>query len=172
MKYVFAFASFIVLAACATLSEDQCRAGNWYDIGLSDGSNGRQSKFLSQHAEACAKHGIVPDASEWNRGRLEGLPLYCTRSRAYSEGTQGRRLSPVCPATLVSSLQHANQNGFRFREIERDIREVEREISSINSRLAELAADDPTRSNLVSKRSFLRLDLLRLRAERARFRQY
>ena len=170
MKYVLSFALFLGLAACASLSEDECRAGKWYDIGFEDGTNGRKAGFLQEHAEACAEYAIKPNASEWQRGREAGLPLYCKRERAYREGSRGKVLSNVCPASMTASLERANRRGLRFHAIEQEIREVESDIRSINAELSGMSADDPNRSILLSELSFLRLDLLSLRSERARFR--
>ena len=70
---------------------------------------------------------------------------------------------------MEAELQAANQTGLRVNRIEQEIREIENDIRAINAEIASLAADDPARGALVSERSFLRLDLLRLRSERARY---
>ena len=54
--------------------------------------------------------------------------------------------------------------------IGQDIADAERDIRHINHLLAELPADDPRRSSLYSERSFLRLQILNLRARRMRYR--
>lgn len=172
MRYILLLAPLLLLAACATLSEDQCRAGNWYDIGLKDGANGRQASFLTQHAKACRDYGITPSAADWERGRQDGLPQYCTPSRAFDEGKRGKHLSPVCPANQLARLERANERGLAYNRITQEIGEIEREISAINAELARLEPGDPARGALASERSFLRLELLSLRTERARFRRY
>jgi len=172
MRYLLLLAPLLLLSACATLSEDQCRAGNWYEIGKNDGADGRQSSFLAQHAKACRDYGIRPVASEWERGRRDGLPLYCVPSRAYHEGTRGKHLSPVCPVEQLDQLERANARGLAYNRITQEIGEIEREISSINAELARLEPGDPSRGALISERSRLRLDLLSLRTQRSRFRLY
>lgn len=168
MRYLVLCLAAIGLTACATLSENECRAGNWYAIGKNDGAQGRPVSFLAQHAKACIDYGITPDRAAWARGRADGVPLYCTPSNAFKEGRRGKHLSPVCPATDLSVLERANQRGLRLNRIELEIREIEGDIRDINSELARLSADDPSRGALISERSFLRLDLLTLRTERAR----
>ena len=168
MKRLFLLAPLLLLTSCATLSESECREGDWYAIGKQDGSNGRQSSFLQQHAKACSDYGIRPDRTAWEEGRQDGLPLYCTRRRAFEEGRRGKHLSPVCPPAQLAELTRANERGLRVNRIELEIREIENDIRRINAELASLPADDPSRSSLISERSFLRLDLLTLRAERAR----
>ncbi len=163
-------AAVVALAACATLSEDACRGGNWSDIGLRDGSNGRSPDFIDQHTKACSRYGIAVDQSKWEAGRQQGLKTYCTARNVYREGANGRRLRSVCPIELQDALELANERGLRWHSIGQDIADAEREIRSINRQLASLAADDPARAGLTSQRSFLRLEILHLRARRARYR--
>lgn len=168
MRYVFLILPLLFLAACASLSEDECRAGNWFGIGKEDGSNGRLLSFIDTHAEACAEYGIAPDRRAWARGRAEGLTFYCTSDRAFNEGRRGRTLAPVCGGFDLARLERANEKGLQLHWVEDEIREVESEIRGINTQIAALPADDTGRAVLASERSSLRLDLLRLLARRAR----
>ena len=172
MKYFALSASFLFLAACATLSEDQCRSGDWYSIGRNDGANGRQANFITQHAKACRDYSIRPVVSEWERGRQDGLRQYCVPSNAYEVGPRGRHLSPVCPAADLPRLERANARGLTYHRITQDMREVQNDISSLNSQIAALPPGDPSRGALISERSTLRLELLTLRTQRAQFRYY
>jgi Protein of unknown function (DUF2799) len=160
----------LVLLGCATLSEDQCRAGDWREIGFSDGTNGRTADYVAKHAKACADYGIDPDVTAWEAGRQKGLPLYCTPRRAYEEGSKGRELSPVCPAAVAGDLRDDNRRGLIWHRIGQDIAEASREIDRINAELASLPGDDPSRAALISERSALRLEILTLRAERGLYR--
>lgn len=170
MRYVFLLLAPLLLAACGTLSEDQCRAGDWYAIGQIDGSNGRTSDYILKHARACNKIGIAPVRADWEAGRQDGLPLYCRPRRAYDEGARGRRLSPVCPIEGLGRLERANNRGLIWHRIGQDISETQREIREINAQIANLEPDDPERFHLISLRSSLRLDLVTLRAERNLYR--
>ncbi len=170
MKYILLLLAPLVLAACATLSEDQCRAGDWRAIGQNDGSNGRKPDFIIQHAKACNKIGIAPVRAAWEDGRQEGLTLYCRPRRAYEEGAKGKKLSPVCPIENLSRLERANDRGLTWHRIGQDISEAQGDIRTINAELAALPADDPSRGALFSERASLRLDILTLRAQRGRYR--
>lgn len=170
MRFLAATLLLVLLAGCATLSENECRSGNWYEIGREDGAEGRKSDFILQHAKACNEFGIQPSGPEWRRGREEGLKLYCTPRSAYRVGQRGRHLSPVCPAAKMAELERANAEGLMYHRIEQEIAEIQRDISQINAEIARLPADDPSRGSLISERGFLRLELLSLRTERARYR--
>lgn len=169
MRYL-ALILLLTLAACATLSEDECRAGDWESIGVEDGSNGRMPDYIAKHAKACADFGVAPDRALWEKGRQKGLPLYCLPARAWQEGADGRRLSPVCPTSQAEALGRANFRGLTWHRIGQDIDEAESEIQRISAALSELAADDPARFALVSERAHLRLEIVSLRAERALYR--
>lgn len=159
----------VLLGSCTTLSENECRAGDWYAIGKEDGADGRREDFILQHAKACNEFGVRPNRTEWLRGRTDGLPYYCTTSNAFREGRRGKHLSPVCPAVDLERLERANARGLRVNRIEQEMREIESDIREIDLELASLPDGDPARASLVSERSFLRLDLLQLRTERARY---
>ncbi len=167
---VLVLAATLVLAACASLSEDECRGGDWQRIGIEDGNAGRESDFLQSHAKACADYGIAPERTAWEQGRQIGLKTYCTPSRAYNEGVKGRTLKNVCPINDLAVLQRANDRGFRVFWIEREIDEAESDIRRINSLLSRLPNGDPSRASLIAERSSLRLDLLTLRSRRLRYR--
>lgn len=165
---ITAFAIF--LGACATLSEDACRSGDWFSIGAADGADGRTPGFLAKHAEACAKFGITPDRREWEAGRQQGLRSYCTPEKAYSEGRRGRSLSPVCPAADLRELSFANETGLEYHRIEHRIDRLEDDIREINAALADLGEEDASlRASLVLERLMIRNRIARLRFEQRRY---
>lgn len=125
-----------LLAACASLTEDACRTGNWESIGYNDGVRGRAASYVSEHRDACGEYGIAPNTTEWLRGRVEGLKQYCTPDNAYSVGRRGSELNNVCPTTQVSELRFANFFGLRYYEINRQIDALENDVSGIELTLA------------------------------------
>ena len=159
------FACLLLLAACATLSEDACRAGDWSAIGARDGAAGRSPSWIANHSEACADYGIAPDRAEWEAGRQEGLLLYCRPERAWREGAAGRRLNDVCPAGDLRTLYRANDRGLVHHRLERQIDHAEDRIRDIDRLLRDLPPDDPRRGTLVAERARLRLERLTLRTE-------
>ena len=50
-----AMALFAALAGCATLSETECRTGDWGQIGYNDGSVGNKRDIIGEHDKACAR---------------------------------------------------------------------------------------------------------------------
>jgi hypothetical protein len=167
---VIAALSLLTLAACASLNEDTCRAGDWEQIGFEDGTRGAGPDQIFRHARACNDYGIAPNKTLWDKGRTEGLKLYCTPRVAYEEGADGARLRPVCPLEDRTPLLEQNERGLTWYRLGRDIDQAESRISRINSLLHDLAVDDPVRATLTAERLLLRLEISRLRAERLRYR--
>jgi hypothetical protein len=161
---------FLLLAACASLSEDTCRAGDWEQIGFQDGTRGLSPDQIFRHARACNDHGIAPNKTLWEKGRTEGLKLYCTPRVAYEEGADGDRLRPVCPLDERPPLLALNERGLTWYRLGRDIEDAERRISRINALAHDLEPDDPKRATLTGERLLLRLEISQLRAERRRYR--
>ena len=106
--------SIYLLSACATLSKQECRVGDWQVIGYNDGIAGYAADRLASHTKACAKVSITPNYQLWERGRELGLKQYCTVTNAYNVGRRGRELNNVCPITIVNTLQSANKNGLDY----------------------------------------------------------
>lgn len=85
------------LSGCATMSQEDCRQGDWAGAGFKDGEAGRPQSRLDEHAKACAKAGVVPDAAPYFAARTQGLKLYCTQDRGFLEGRTGQSYVGVCP---------------------------------------------------------------------------
>jgi hypothetical protein len=96
-QFLIGAVALSALGSCATLDEGECRAGDWNGIGFRDGESGYPQSRLGDHAEACAKFSIPPDARAYAAGRDEGLRLYCTPQRGFHAARQGQSYASVCP---------------------------------------------------------------------------
>lgn len=128
----------LLLASCASLSEETCRAGDWEAIGFRDGAAGRSEAYVANHAEACAGVGVRPDLARWAAGRAQGLRLYCTPENAYRTGARGSRLNPVCPAVARFTLARAEAEGLRDHERRREMARVADRIDHLDREIDEL----------------------------------
>jgi len=101
------------LAACASLSKESCVAGNWYEIGLRDGSNGFSAERRFDHEKACDKHGVPVQVQvdEYLKGREAGVRLYCTPENGYQLGLQIDYYRDVCPADMKPAFVRAYNLG-------------------------------------------------------------
>ena len=109
----------LTLHGCATMNEAECVTGNWYAVGLEDGSRGEQMDRLGRHREACAKFGISPNVDRYRQGREEGLNNYCRESAGFYHGKSGHTYRGVCPPHLEHEFlvgYEAGQNLFGIHQ--------------------------------------------------------
>lgn len=132
-----------VLAACDTITEDQCQAGDWRAIGFADGAAGRAPDMINTHARTCANVGVTPNVAAWNAGREEGLRQYCTPQNAYRIGANGTTLAPYCPAGQREALNRANRTGIQYYEIGIEISELTEKSRELNSQINSIPASAP-----------------------------
>ncbi len=190
---IFVIASFILmLAACATkptVSEHQCRAGDWYTVGYHDGSRGLERSQLLRHQEACGQHGIYLEREEYMAGWDDGLSQFCTMNNAFSLGRRGGKNRGLCSVEFNAAfeegrrLYRANQ---KVLQLEKELASTQQRIADIRQELvgastAQLTPDLTTKERvgllakverLYQERSQLRAELPAMKAELADRRRY
>lgn len=62
----------LLLSGCAAMTESECRAADWYQIGFRDGLTGMQ-RMDAAYETQCGKQGLRPDVAAYARGWQEGL---------------------------------------------------------------------------------------------------
>ena len=141
----------LALAGCASLSEKDCRGGDWYSIGLRDGASGRTEDYVSEHAAACQEHGIAPDYERWLEGRERGLERFCTARNGYSIGSVGGSYQDVCFAGAEMESRSGYDVGLRMNRARRRLEQIENEIRTIEGTLSvkadKLTEDERQRLN-------------------------
>lgn len=137
------FVAVSLPSGCASLSEQECRAGRWHALGEADGRAGRPQARLANHREACAAYGIFPSEAEYIDGYLAGLRDYCRIENAFREGLEGRAYHGVCPAgagELHFRRYHAAAlEVYRAREA---LRRTEHELERLEKALRDKKAHD------------------------------
>ncbi|NJC41537.1 hypothetical protein GGQ87_001795 [Brevundimonas alba] len=142
MKYLIIAAAAggaaLALGSCATMSEEQCMAGDWSGQGYVDGQSGYTMSRLDEHAEACAKHGIAPDATAYAAGRRQGLVYYCTPAKGFEVGRTGSGYGGVCPSELEADFMPAYRDGQIVHEVEAALAAARSRVDGLGARLQEL----------------------------------
>lgn len=126
------------LGSCATMSEDQCLAGAWGEVGLADGRAGQPPERLGAHAEACAKFGVVPDEAIYFAAREEGLRSYCIPANGFEVGRRGDSYQGVCPASVEADFLSAHADGRLLGAAERAVSDAASRLSANGARAEEL----------------------------------
>ncbi|OGN42276.1 MAG: hypothetical protein A2623_01060 [Caulobacterales bacterium RIFCSPHIGHO2_01_FULL_70_19] len=128
----------VALGSCATMSEEQCLAGDWAGQGFNDGAAGYAMSRLGEHAEACGKHGVVPDDAAYRSGWSEGVLRYCTIENGFRVGAEGGGYAGVCPAGVERDFLIAYEDGRAIHLAEQAVSEARSRVDSNGYRLEEL----------------------------------
>jgi len=125
-------------AATPTVSENQCRAGDWQTIGYRDGVRGFDSSYLLRHQEACGEFAIVPERNLYLAGWQEGLLNYCTADNGFQQGLQGRSINGVCRAGLREPYASAHADGRALYVARRDVSRWQQTLLNQQKRLEQI----------------------------------
>ena len=128
----------LALGSCATMSAEQCTAGDWSGQGYIDGQAGMTMSHLDEHTEACAKHGVTPDAAAYAAGRQQGLLHYCTPGKGFEVGRTGSGYAGVCPSDLEADFNYGYRDGQIVHEAEAALSRARSRVDSFGARLEEL----------------------------------
>ncbi len=123
------------LVGCATVSREECLAGDWTAIGQRDGAAGRDgAAIFARHERACARLGETPDRTAWQAGYAAGLRDFCTPLGGLRAGEAGRPdRSGLCPATARAGFEEGYALGLRAHRQRERIRSIAREARSLRS---------------------------------------
>lgn len=146
----------LLMSGCASLTESECRNGDWYGIGYRDGDNGRETSRLGSHTEACAEYAIAPDEGRYRAGYAKGVRSYCEPENGLEQGRRGMSYRGVCPVEMERPFLRAFNAGRTVYDAERRVQELERERSELENRLAK-AKDDKERRHLADQLSWVRM---------------
>lgn len=128
----------LFLAGCATLSRDECINADWRSIGYEDGARGYPASRIGSHREACAKHGVKPNFSVYENGRIDGLREFCRPGNGYRLGAKGVEYSGVCPADLEEPFLAAYRHGQKVHGLENQLKSTKKTLGDLHGELESL----------------------------------
>ncbi|WP_237057116.1 DUF2799 domain-containing protein [Microbulbifer sediminum] len=165
----------VLLPGCAVISEEQCRAGNWYELGVQDGSRGVGQAKVYEMAQECQQYGARVDSDAWLRGHEEGVEEYCTAENGYVEGRRGRDYQGVCTGPTADLFLREYQRGLALYRVEQQYRQLvsrheylRDELFAVRAAL-NAAESEEERQALQLRRRSLRQELRLLDLELHRF---
>jgi hypothetical protein len=150
-RWLVAAATAVALGSCATLDADQCRAGDWNQIGYRDGADGAGAEILAQHEKACAEYGIRPDAKVWRAGYDRGVLVYCTPENGLEAGIRNATYRGQCPANLEPAFLQRYGMGREVWKARSFIASIDRDIASITNELRRGDLTQAQRNTLVNR---------------------
>ena len=127
----------LTLSGCASLSRNECAAGDWYGIGQRDGANGYPQERFADHAAACVAHGVTADRQRWLDGRERGLERFCTARHAFDVGASNSSYAGVCAGPAEDDFLHGYRLGKALAAARSRRDRWDHEINRLNQRLEE-----------------------------------
>ncbi len=109
----------LILSGCSTMSLEQCVAINWHGLGYQDGKAGL-AQYIGRHGRDCKSYGIQPQYQLYDDGYHEGLSVYCSPGRGFTEGQAGRSYNHVCPDALEPAFLAEYQKGLSLYQVEQE----------------------------------------------------
>ena len=135
--------TLLMMTGCASISEEQCRIGDWYQLGLEDGRQGKKNQAANYSGD-CAEYKVSVDLEKYNAGRDQGLKSYCSYDNGAFIGGQNASYEHVCPAELSSEFLAGYVPHKNLAQAESDVQSVERRLSNLRKQLKneDLSEDD------------------------------
>lgn len=134
--------TLLVLSACASISEEECLAADWYSIGVEDGSKGYPMSRIGAYRKDCAEVGVAPDADQYSQGRDYGLESFCTYERGYAEGKRGASNKAVCPpGQLAAEFMQGYNAGHYIYGVNQNIRSLKRDLADVREEVDKIRGD-------------------------------
>ncbi len=128
----------LLTSSCATLSESQCMAGDWETVGYRDGLAGKPNAELLDHQNACVRHGVIPDRTQYLAGWENGVRQFCQPNNGFAVGEAGRSFVSVCPEPMQDAFYEAYQEGRQLHLAKAEIDSLNRQIAQKQHRLEQL----------------------------------
>lgn len=138
IKSVLLSALVLLFSGCVSMSVSECQLADWRAIGYEDGLRGRASSQISEHRQACAKHGVVPDQSAYRTGYQEGVREYCVPEKGFELGKRGASYNGFCPEDLQQGFLEGYRHGKEQYKLKRTINGHRDKISRSKSRVKKL----------------------------------
>ncbi|MEO0637310.1 MAG: DUF2799 domain-containing protein [Pseudomonadota bacterium] len=150
---------FGVLAACATLSKEECAVVNWSDLGQRDGEAGYHPSRVERHAKACARADIAVDTQAYLAAHAMGIRQYCTAANGLSVGSRGERYRNSCPAELEAAFLRPYNAASEVRSAEFQVDNARARIESVTDQAFSVDLTPEQRLSLQNDLDDARADL-------------
>ncbi len=167
-----------LLPGCASISEEECVAGNWADLGYRDGVNGKARDRITKYVETCGEFGTGVDRSAYLSSYEEGLTHYCTYDKGFARGQNGSSYNTVCEGPMAVDFRAGYDEGYfeyelrqKYKQFENDITEAENELDDVKYRLSEPDITEDEKDRLRKKKKRLRRELEDLRWDFSSFKR-
>lgn len=129
------------LAACSSISKDECLQGDWYSLGVNDGKAGELSSKFRDYQKDCAEHGVAPDFKTYQQGHSQGLVFFCDFPHGEAWGRAGKDYNTACTGKLEPSFRQGFQQGQRWYKAKKVVDDIAAAIADLQNRNLNLRED-------------------------------
>lgn len=171
-------AAGMVLMSCETISESECVAGNWADIGYRDGVDGKNRTRIAKYVEKCGEFGQGVDRNTYLTNYEVGLSHYCVYDKGFALGENGSSYNAVCEGPQAADFRAGYDDGHADYELrqtydrfESDIESALDEVDDVETRLKGEALERDEQVRLQKKLRRLRGEVKDLRWDFREFRR-
>lgn len=183
--YIVPLVTFLLgsLSGCASISQEECLLGDWYQLGLADGQDGKKN-YAADYKKDCSEYKVKMDVKAYNQGRDEGLKAYCTYENGVSLGQLNQTYNHVCPAGLSDAFlfgyrpyhnlasaeaerENIEERMDRYRDLLRD-EEISKSDRKEYRRSLKVAKRDFSQAEIKVKKYGKELELHKISVEKAK----
>lgn len=141
------------------MTPEECFSADWYQVGYSDGVNGRNPNMISSYQSDCREVNVTPEHQKWLNGFERGTVLYCSPDNGYKVGYSKGTYYGVCDNRFLNKYElgkMARVRNDRLREINFEIKRLTSKINSTSkSKRKEITRLKEDRKDLIRERSSL-----------------
>jgi hypothetical protein len=137
-----ALTSLLVLSGCVSMSPQECRTADWYEVGQRDGQNGEPRSTLEDHVKACGEAHISPDRGLYQKGWARGIVSYCTPRNGMEVGRRGSSYSGSCPAELEPAFREPYRLGREVYDAQQELNRLDSDSRTQQRKLNDAKNDD------------------------------
>ena len=134
-----------MLASCASMSPQECKVANWYEVGQHDGARGEPLSTMQTRADDCGKAGVALNSQAYRQGRELGLRSYCRIENAVPLGLQGGSYAGVCPPAIDAVFQYRFQVARAVHDLRSEVRSLDERTETLERRLRDLGHGEERR---------------------------
>lgn len=161
----------VLVSGCAAMDQDECAVADWYEVGRTQGEQGRSPQSYENYIEACSEYAIAVDINAYQVGWDDGIEYYCSRDNGFEVGVQGGSNSGHCPVALSDSFFNAYQLGRALRTHSERLSDLQDALDKVIDRAHRDGVTDEQVAQLRRDRKRIKRDIRDAEYQLSRARQ-
>ena len=151
-----------MVQACSSISKDECLAGDWYSLGVTDGKAGTLASKFREYQKDCADHGVAPDLNAYRLGHSEGSAVFCTSRSGFNVGKRGGSYQQSCSAALEEDFLAGYRDGKTLYDLQRALKQANSAVEKQQRLLTRLEQDITAKTELLVEDGLVKEERIQL----------